>query len=140
MTSARFISPPRAKDIGWVSPPEVAESLSRDPAYHATGVYVEERCVAIGGVREIHAGSGEAFLLVDESYPLPPRVAIQMREFYQTQMATRFCRVQTVVDLYDGRAVRFNQWLGMRPEAILNQAGPDKETYVMFACIEGVDR
>ena len=136
MTHAMFAIP-RLEQIEWV--PEQFLQPIADGTAHCEGAFVDDECIAIEGIRPAHGETGEAWMLFRDPIENYPGVVMDFKERF-AHMCRNYHRVQAAVDLYKPKAVRFTQWLGMRPEGILAEAGPNKETYVVFVTIKGVDR
>ena len=129
MTRAVFKTPTAndlaAFGIGWI-----------DDNVAIEGAFVDNECVAVGGVRVVSSEVGEAFLLVRPD--IPPAVFIQMRDVFAGMIET-FDRMQAAVLMTDSRAIRFAKWIGLRPESVIVK-GVKGQDYIGFASIKGVDR
>lgn len=101
------------------------------------GLTIDRKCVAVGDFRRIHSGCAEVYVVFN-GRPAPG-VVVATRSVFQ-QLADTYHRVQAMVNLDNAPAIRYCRWIGMRPEAIIAESGPKRETYILFASIKGVDR
>jgi len=133
---AKFTSPTRG-DIDWV--PDEYRNPIVTGKIRCEGAFVDGECIAIEGIRPILEDTGEAWMIFRGSPADWPGVVIDFRERFP-QLCNGYHRVQAMINLYRPEALRFVRWLGMRPEAILYQSGPRRETLITYVTIKGIDR
>ncbi len=128
---------PETHDLEGVVPPDAVLSICDNPKFETMAMLVDNDCVAAGGLRIVHERSAEAFLFLKGA--IPGFAHIYLRHYFQ-RMCMKYHRVQALVNINAPKAIRYVQWLGMRPECVMVAAGPRGEDYLVFVIIQGVNR
>ena len=125
--------------FGWMTDPQRRAAFQ--PENKVEAIYVEGEIIGVGGVLPVRSDqTGEAFVLFKAGAPARyPGAILAMRRHF-LEVCNAWHRVQAVVNLYASESLRFSKWIGMRPEGIIYESGPEKETFVMFATVKGLDR
>jgi len=101
---------------------------------------VTGRVIGVCGVMPIYGvDTGEAFAIFKGRASEHPGAMLSMRLHFP-EICRPWHRVQALVNLYAPESIRFSQWIGMRPEAVIYESGPNKETFVMYVTVRGIDR
>ena len=105
------------------------------PGVSAFAFVVDGRCVAYGGWYRVYGAEervGEGFFAADDA---PPYVFVQARKKW-LEITAHLERVQCEVDIMEPTHIRFAYALGMSPEGIMHNVGPNGEDWIMFARVK----